>query len=485
MQDSSSNSSRKEPGISDDTSNSDEKVSSPSALRVAFFVCFVNAGVTTRGVEIAKALREELARDSRSSAPTIDFRLFSWKGPDAISYESVARKAGFDDISYYGPELDEKAWTEIMKQIHSGRQLLDKDRLVGNLQGALQALRDYKPHLVVHGMFPDISVASQMLGVPHIMFTPAPFWDRAWMEGYLGRDIPDFMATWWTDLLPLWVRRAFMELNLRRRRAGKNVIYEASLSCGWKPANNDTSALHQADCYLLADRAENYKDFDFGSANVKIVGPVFAGSSHQQDSATTEELSDAMKKLLQAGDEHVAGKNKIFVTMGSSGGKEFLVEAVKAVLMGRGDWKAIVALPPSQCSTQELRNSIGTDLPDDRILLTEDFVPCHSIARQVDVVICHGGQGTVQTALAAGTPMVGTGMQWEQQLNLDNCGEACIRIPKRKWKAPVIRDALVEILERNDRHKSEAVRLRDEILRSDGARNAAEVIFEFAKSLTH
>jgi UDP:flavonoid glycosyltransferase YjiC (YdhE family) len=64
-----------------------------------------------------------------------------------------------------------------------------------------------------------------------------------------------------------------------------------------------------------------------------------------------------------------------------------------------------------------------------------------------DIVISHGGQGTVQTAIVSGTLIVGMAMQPEQQINHDNVvfvGGA-IRIPKHRWKSKAINHAVKKI----------------------------------------
>ena len=106
---------------------------------------------------------------------------------------------------------------------------------------------------------------------------------------------------------------------------------------------------------------------------------------------------------------------KVFLTLGSSGGKDFVVRAVQTIC--EGNWNAVVALAPSRCTIQDVCQSI-THIPD-CVILTQEFVPAKLIASMVNVVVAHGGQGTVQNALAAGTPIVGVAMQWEQEFNLD------------------------------------------------------------------
>jgi UDP:flavonoid glycosyltransferase YjiC (YdhE family) len=52
-------------------------------------------------------------------------------------------------------------------------------------------------------------------------------------------------------------------------------------------------------------------------------------------------------------------------------------------------------------------------------ILTAPHLPSHRLMPQVDLAIIHGGQGSVQTAVASGTPIVGFPLQTEQMFNLD------------------------------------------------------------------
>lgn len=96
----------------------------------------------------------------------------------------------------------------------------------------------------------------------------------------------------------------------------------------------------------------------------------------------------------------------MFATKGSSGAKEYFIEAVKGT--GELGITALVALAPGRCNIKDIEAAIGA-VPH-HVFLTQKFVPADVVASQVDVVISHGGQGTVPTALGSGTPIVGVGM---------------------------------------------------------------------------
>lgn len=51
-------------------------------------------------------------------------------------------------------------------------------------------------------------------------------------------------------------------------------------------------------------------------------------------------------------------------------------------------------------------------------ILLRDHIPSHKVMPMCDIAIIHGGQGSVQTAIASGTPVIGFPLQPEQNLNL-------------------------------------------------------------------
>ena len=86
----------------------------------------------------------------------------------------------------------------------------------------------------------------------------------------------------------------------------------------------------------------------------------------------------------------------------------------------------------------------------------------------------------MQCALAAGKPIVGVALQVEQQTNLDNAMNfgAAIRIQKQAWKAKKIRQTVLTVL-RDPEYKANAKKLAETLNAMDGAKTAAEVMWEF------
>jgi UDP:flavonoid glycosyltransferase YjiC (YdhE family) len=105
------------------------------------------------------------------------------------------------------------------------------------------------------------------------------------------------------------------------------------------------------------------------------------------------------------------------------------------------------------------------------------LLPAHRLGGLVDVAVLHGGQGTVQTACAAGIPFVGMGLQPEQVWNVDVCvtqGNA-IALRPRQAGTPALRDAVDRLLT-DTSYRAAADRVRRAYAGEDGAAASARII---------
>jgi hypothetical protein len=165
------------------------------------------------------------------------------------------------------------------------------------------------------------------------------------------------------------------------------AFLEAALACGWQPtpttpphaaatASGPSGTLYRSDYYLILDLPSQFANYDDlggdGLNNVQIVEPLFANPK-DDDKVLPSEIR---RVLTQPG-------KKVFLTLGSSGGQEFVVRAVQAICEGK--WNAVVALAPSRCTIQDVCRSIK-HIPD-CVVLTQEFVHAKLIASMVDVVV--------------------------------------------------------------------------------------------------
>lgn len=116
---------------------------------------------------------------------------------------------------------------------------------------------------------------------------------------------------------------------------------------------------------------------------------------------------------------------------------------------------------------------------DDADVVVAGMLPNHLVMPRVDVAVTMGGQGTVQTAMAAGTPLVGIPLHPEQELNVGTAvrhGMARAVAPRHAGTARLA-DAVRAVLA-DPRHRQAAQRVRGAYAGVDGAANAAAAILD-------
>jgi UDP:flavonoid glycosyltransferase YjiC (YdhE family) len=149
--------------------------------------------------------------------------------------------------------------------------------------------------------------------------------------------------------------------------------------------------------------------------NWQFVGPIFA----HLESPIPQEVED----LLQS----PRGPHTLF-RHGQLGQPQVL-QSILPLLQGL----PVRVIAPVQ---DHLKGYSGT-LPDN--VLVTSWLPAHRINPRCAAAVIHGGQGTVQTACAAGIPFLGIGMQPEQSINIQSVVDfgAALRMRRGKIKKKI------------------------------------------------
>lgn len=114
------------------------------------------------------------------------------------------------------------------------------------------------------------------------------------------------------------------------------------------------------------------------------------------------------------------------------------------------------------------------DLATDRILI-EGVLPSHLVMPQVELAVTTGGQGSVQTAMATGTPLLGIPLHIEQDLNValvERLGAA------RRARSGDLGKLAAGMLD-NPGHRASAERIQKQYAAVDGPTEAARIIARF------
>ncbi len=107
------------------------------------------------------------------------------------------------------------------------------------------------------------------------------------------------------------------------------------------------------------------------------------------------------------------------------------------------------------------------------------FLPAHLVNEMADVAVTHGGQGTIQTAVWAGTPVVGIGFQAEQQANIDGIAKAgmAIRIPLYEVNAKRIIRAVNKAS--GSAYQKNAKKVQEQVRAVDGVKKSVDLMNKF------
>lgn len=194
----------------------------------------------------------------------------------------------------------------------------------------------------------------------------------------------------------------------------QNNIRHAVYKLGWKGEKLvNTFDLLKADITIVNDLPDYYDQSKFPS-NVKFTGPLFSVPD------TDEAVDPEILKVFDPKND----KPKIFCTLSSSGSEEMLKEVIKVFTYGEGlNWNAVILSP--HFSVQKARELVGKR---EGVYITDKFIPAPRVNAMADIAVIHGGQGTVQTAIYSGTPIIGVAAQQEQFINLSN-----IRISRSRY----------------------------------------------------
>jgi UDP-N-acetylglucosamine transferase subunit ALG13 len=431
-------------------------------LRIALCAYFLNAGGTSRTVEIAKCIRNQCEGRANRSETHVDLRIFGNEGPEKLSYERLVRDAGFR-VEHFYPKIEAEMWESFLEAERNGRGGFYpppyESKAVIHIRYVIEALKKFQPTIVACGLFSEVSVAAKILNIPTISFRPIPD-DSSWMRTYVFKS-----------------GEAKQEQKEEKpSRSPYATLHQAALECGWNDdSHGDMTSMLKANEVIVCDLQRNYPGQSLlDLRRTHFVGPIFA---HSSTHASNTQLIDLIKQALFVRNDEVKGK--IFITMGSTGEKSFVLESVKAIC--NENFNVVIALPPTGCTKVDVERLIGSDKKN--VFVTTEFVPSDKIAPLVDVVVSHGGQGSVQNALASGTPIVGVAMQSEQEFNLDNVVKngAGIHLSKDQWTAETIRRCIVEVIA-TDSYREAAAQIREEIISTKGSEKAAEKILAFCKA---
>lgn len=424
-------------------------------ITIAISTAFQDAGDATRAIEIAKGLKKYHSDD---------FKLRIFFISHGSKFENKAIDLGFQ-VYQAKPKLSGIGlYQDLGMTITNliGTQKLAEEMI----QGEIEAYKSIKPDFILHGFWPIASLARRMIDkkIPGICFLPLPL-VRSFFN--VIPDVPEQLKIFSIFPRPvrLWLfHRIPQFVKDRVPILRQNNIRHAAYKLGWTEDKLiNTFDLLKADLTIVNDFPDFYDQKEF-PPNVVFTGPLFSIPDNN------EVIDPEIIKVFDPENNKI----KVFCSLSSSGSEEMLSEVIKVFTYGEGlTWNAVILAPHFSITKAQkiLNNRKG-------VYITDKFIPALKVNAMANITVCHGGQGTIQTAIHSGTPIVGVAAQQEQFINLANIESfgAGIRVPRAKWKADNIQKAIFRIF--SDKQYSESMlKLRDRIMELNGIKNAADTIW--------
>jgi len=408
-------------------------------MKIVISTIFQNGGDATRAIEIAKIIK-------MYQPDTVDVEIiFISRGS---RFEKYALELGFT-IYHASPKMKGVNFLDDLKS-KFGELIGDTTLATAILQGEIEAYKEIKPDIVIYGFWPIASIAKRMVlpNIKGIAFLPLPL-----TEAFLNQ-IKSFPDEMFLSYLPKSIQKyifqhipSFIKEKIPALR--HKHIKKATEQLGWKGESlNNIFDMLRSDRYFINDFPIFYKTEEFGEKFI------FTGAVYSEISP--KKIDDPnIKRILSKENKKI----KIFCTLGSSGNKNDLLEIIKIFNSPQGlDWSGIILSPKAICPIEEARAT----LKNSEVYITDKFVPAKEINKKVDMVICHGGQGTLQTSITSGKPLIGVATQPEQKINLEHLEDfgMAIRIPRRAWKKERIEKETINLIKNFTHYTQKAMELK-------------------------
>jgi UDP:flavonoid glycosyltransferase YjiC (YdhE family) len=404
---------------------------------------------TTRMMHIAQALR----------AQGEDVCLATHGGP----YTRVLDEAGMP-YTRLEPAMDDGRCARFLRDLvqigRPGVRLQPPDEVRAGVAAEAAFLRSVGARAVVIGFTLTAFLSSRVAGVPLIASHGGSYVPPVFERGLAP--VPTTMPIPGTEWLPDWLKRKLANTGSLRMGDPARFLNDVAAEQGIEPVPT-LAALMLGDLTLVTDCAEvlgipadelaawRPRRPQAVRAGTRLVytGPLFAQLDLPVPTAIEPWLDGTQPTAL--------------VVLSSSTPQMLRAAALRVRAAG-------------------VRVIVGATLHDvgrfdDPGIVVAGVLPNHRVMPRVDVAVTMGGQGTVQTAMAAGTPLIGIPLHGEQELNVDLAARhgAGLAIAPRHVDTPRLTDAVRRVLG-DPRFRAGAARTRQWYAGIDGAAEAARAI---------
>ena len=413
---------------------------------IGFFPLCYNLAETGRALLVAKEYKKVGG----------DVIFFSHGG----EYEKIIRKNDFKILSVkpkYSKDFIDDLWK--YSRIEKIGAPFSEKQLEEHIESEIKAYKKTKVKLIVStNNFPCV-LSARIAKIPLISITPKV---RNRFSVF-----PEDANLKYTKIIPKKIKLRILNYYFPNSKIWSKPFDDLAKKYKTKRVKNSAD-LVKGDYTFYTDFAgmHNIRKNEVRS-NEYYIGPIFLDKLFGKTSQKIEIEEDVKKQFKKPG-------KKILLTLGSSGTKKLFIDIIKK-------------LNKTNYNTIAIYSSIlkENDLPktNENILLKKFVKSIWDINKKVDLVIMHGGQGTVYTAAYSGKPVIGFPMQLEQHQNLElllNKGMAKI-LYRKHANEKIFLDAIKDIFENYSSYYQNAQNLSKSLHEPKGEINAINQILKIIK----
>ena len=335
----------------------------------------INIAETTRMVEIAKLVKD------RYNCVFVGYS-------DEYSY--IITNSGFEFISlkpWLTKEKTEHLWK--VDRMESFADPFTEEELEQRVRSEIEVIGRLHASAVIMGFTLSFAVSARVCKIPLIYVMPFPL-----TEPFLRNNLATIPDDFYRGVLKLfpekWFRRLINKWFLNTKlwiRPFNKICKKYSII----PIKRLVE-LYQGDYNLITDIPELTGVINLPQ-NWHYVGFMYA------------KLEGEIPEII-----NMIPKDKplIYCSMGSSANKDVLRKIIEAF----ADIECYV-ISPMKKHLDEMNIKVPPNV------YVTDWLPAHLVNPIAKIAVIHGGQGTVQTAVASGTPFIGIGLQPEQESNIE------------------------------------------------------------------
>jgi UDP:flavonoid glycosyltransferase YjiC (YdhE family) len=362
-----------------------------------------------------------------------------------------------------GPHMSAERGQRFVREgagMGSPRQSMWSDEeLMAYVRAEARFFREHGVRVAVTGFTLTTLLSTRLAGIKLVTehagsFVP-PIWEREMVEPFLDSPLPP------VRFLPRAARHWFANLGIHHVQHYCSGFNRVAKQLGIEGVPS-FAALLLGDVTLVPEAPSELDAWCPGSkgyragTRLRYTGPLFAELDRP--------IPDRVEKFL-AGPRPIA---YVAITSSTADQVRAVVSALRAA-----ELRVLVAGTIHELSDLERED-----------VMVGGVLPSHRVMPRVDLAITAGGQGSVQCALAAGTPLISIPLQPEQDWNgqlLERHG-AGERISMRDAASPKLAK-LARAMLATPSYRAGAQRIRNIYAQLDGPNLAADVILDYARSL--